>query len=51
MNATQLIMDTLRAMGAAPTVTTNKSGVDTIKINAPVLNAGDNANNREDNEK
>ena len=40
--ATILIMDTLRAMGAAPTVTTDDAGNDVIKINAPEPVAGGN---------
>lgn len=36
MNATQLITETLRAMGAAPTVT-SKNGADIIKLNAPTV--------------
>lgn len=37
--ATILIMDTLRAMGAAPMVTTDDTGNDVIKINAPEIDA------------
>lgn len=44
MNATPLIIDTLRTMGANPTVTTDKNGYDIIKINAPVINEEGNKN-------
>ena len=39
MNATKNIIDILKAMGAAPTVTTDAGGNDIIKVNAPRMDA------------
>ena len=39
MNATKQIIDILKAMGAAPTVTTDGRGNDLIKVNAPRADA------------
>ena len=47
MRSTKMIMETLAAMGATPTVTTDSDGNDIIKINAPTVKSCETCVNRE----